>query len=92
MENHTINEAGIEEIRQQLIAKCKDNEFLGWLADDLKDSKETQGMLGSWAWELECALDEGGSEIEIPSRYTKSGHVEWLSVSDSGVDVEVVDA
>jgi len=89
MKNHTINTNGIQQIAEQLKAQCKPNVFDGWLEDDLIGSRRSQEMLSSWATELEDVLNSGnGDEIEISQHDTISGHIELLSVTDEGIDIE----
>jgi hypothetical protein len=89
MKTHTINTNGIQQIVEQLKAKCKPSVFNGWLDDDLIDSRESKEMLSSWASDLEAVLDqENGDEIEISEHHTISGHTEFLSVTDEGIDIE----
>ena len=88
MKIHRVNAMGLEMIRQELLSKCKPSVFNGWLDDDLVHSKESQDMLLAWASELEDVLDAAnGDSIEVSQFDTKSGHVEDLSISDSGIDV-----
>ena len=88
MKIHRVNKLGLEMIRQELISKCKPSVFDGWLDDDLIDSKSSQEMLGAWANDLEEALDaDNGDFVEVCWSMTESGHVEHLSISDSGFDV-----
>ena len=89
MNNHTINEIGIKQIAEQLKSACKPSVFDGWLEDDLIESRRSQEMLSAWATELEDTLNSGnGDEIEICQHLTNSGHVEWIAVTDEGIDVE----
>jgi len=88
MKKHTINENGMQQIVDQLKAQCKPSVFDGWLDDDLIDSRRSQEMLSAWASELEEVLDSGnGDEIEISQHDTISGHIEFLSVTDEGIDI-----
>ena len=92
MKIHRVNAMGLEMIRQELLSKCKPSVFNGWLDDDLVHSKESQDMLLAWASELEDVLDAAnGDSIEVSQFDTKSGHVEDLSISDSGIDVTFED-
>jgi len=89
MKKHIINEIGMQQIVEQLKAQCKPNVFDGWLDDDLIGSRRSQEMLSSWATELEDVLNSGnGDEIEISQHDTISGHIEFLSVTDEGIDIE----
>ena len=89
MKSHTINEIGMQQIVNQLKAKCKPSVFDGWLDADLIDSRRSQQMLSSWAAELEDVLDSGnGDEIEISKHDTISGHTEHLSVTDDGISIK----
>ena len=89
MKTHTINENGMQQIVDQLKSQCKPIVFDGWLDDDLIDSRRSQEMLSAWASELEDVLDSNnGDEIEISHNDTISGHIEFLSVTDEGIDVE----
>ncbi|MDA8647177.1 hypothetical protein N9L75_03750 [Porticoccaceae bacterium] len=84
---HTVNSKGLEMIRQELLSRCKPEAFNGWLEDDLRDSKESNDIVGEWASLLEGVLDDGnGDSVEIGQFYTKSGHVEHLCISDEGID------
>lgn len=88
MKMHRVNKVGLEMIRQELLSRCKPSVFNGWLDDDLVHSKESQDMLLAWASEIEEALDaDNGDFVEVSQFYTKSGHVEHLSIDDSGIDV-----
>jgi len=89
MKTHTINTNGIQQIVDQLKAKCKPSVFNGWLDDDLIDSRESKEMVSSWASDLEAVLDqENGNEIEISEHQTISGHTEFIYVTDEGIDIE----
>ena len=89
MKTHTINTNGIQQIVDQLKAKCKPSVFDGWLDDDLVDSRRSQEMLSAWASGLETVLDEeNGDEIEISEHQTISGHTEFIYVTDEGIDIE----
>lgn len=89
MKSHTINEIGMQQIVDQLKAKCKLSVFDGWLDADLIDSRRSQEMLSAWAAELEDVLDSGAAdEIEISQHDTVSGHTEHLSVTDDGIDLK----
>ena len=88
IKRHTVNKLGLEMIRQELLSRCKSSVFGGWLGDDLIHSKESQNIIGAWATNLEEALDaDNGDFVEVCWSMTKSGHVEDLSIRDSGVDV-----
>jgi len=89
MKTHIINKSGMQQIVEQLKAKCKPSVFDGWLEDDLINSRDSQEMLSAWAADLEETLNsENGDEIEIPQHQTNSGHIEFLYVTDEGIDVE----
>jgi len=89
MKKHTINEIGMQQIVDQLKSQCKPSVFDGWLEDDLIGSRRSKEMLSSWATELEDMLNSGnGDEIEISQHDTISGHIEFLSVTDEGIDIE----
>tara|TARA_B110000259_G_scaffold181422_1_gene223452 strand:+ start:524 stop:967 length:444 start_codon:yes stop_codon:yes gene_type:complete len=89
MKTHTINKNGMQQIVDQLKARCKPSVFDGWLDDDLIDSRESKAMLAAWASDLETVLDdENGDNIEISAHDTISGHTEFLSVTDQGIDIE----
>ena len=89
MKRHIINEIGMQQIVDQLKSQCKPSVFDGWLDDDLIGSRRSKAMLSSWASDLEGVLDSGnGDEIEISQHDTISGHTEFLSVTDEGIDVE----
>tara|TARA_R110000851_G_scaffold2619_1_gene10710 strand:+ start:29 stop:316 length:288 start_codon:yes stop_codon:yes gene_type:complete len=90
MKTHTINKHGMQQIVNQLKAKCKPSVFDGWLDDDLIDSRESKAMLGAWASDLEETLDsKNGDEIEISEHQTISGHTEFIYVTDEGIDTKV---
>ena len=90
MKTHTINKHGMQQIVNQLKAKCKPSVFDGWLDDDLIDSRESKAMLSAWASDLEETLDsENGDEIEISEHQTISGHTEFIYVTDEGIDTKV---
>ena len=90
MKTHTINKHGMQQIVNQLKAKCKPSVFDGWLDDDLIDSRESKEMLGAWASDLEETLDsKNGDEIEISEHQTISGHTEFIYVTDEGIDTKV---
>ena len=90
MKTHTINKHGMQQIVNQLKAKCKPSVFDGWLDDDLIDSRESKAMVSSWASDLEAVLDqENGDEIEISEHQTISGHTEFIYVTDEGIDTKV---
>ncbi len=89
MKTHTINKNGMQQIVDQLKAKCKPSVFNGWLDDDLIDSRESKEMLSAWASDLEAVLDqENGDEIEISEHQTISGNTEFIYVTDEGIDIE----
>jgi len=89
MKKHIINEIGMQQIVDQLKSQCKPSVFDGWLEDDLIGSRRSKEMLSSWATELEDMLNSGnGDEIEISQHDTISGHIEFLSVTDEGIDIE----
>jgi len=91
IKKHTVNKLGLEMIRQQLLSRCKPSVVNGWLDDDLISSRRSQEMLSAWATALEDVLDSGnGDELEISQHHAISGHVEHLSVTDEGIDVEEV--
>jgi len=78
----------MQQIAEQLKAKCKPSVFDGWLDADLIDSRRSQEMLSEWAAELEDVLNSGnGDEVEISQHDTISGHTEHLSVSDHGINI-----
>ena len=81
MKTHTINKHGMQQIVNQLKAKCKPSVFDGWLDDDLIDSRESKEMLGAWASDLEETLDsKNGDEIEI-SEHQRFQATQSLSTS-----------
>lgn len=93
MKSHMINENGMQQIVDQLKAKCKPSVFDGWLDDDLINSRRSQEMVSAWAAELEEVLDTGnGDEVEISQHDTISGHTEHLSVTAQGVNIQEVSA
>tara|TARA_R110002020_G_scaffold423752_4_gene632891 strand:- start:844 stop:1314 length:471 start_codon:yes stop_codon:yes gene_type:complete len=83
MKTFKINKTGMLEIENILTSKCKSSYF---------DRTDGDCILG-WAVELEdemnnVYLSHGVSDqIEISPHETKSGEVEWLSVSEKGIDV-----
>lgn len=87
-----VNEIGLEEIRQQLIKKLKPNRY-DYHSDEMIGSKEQDNYLCSYASEIEEAMDDWtkNGEVELSQHQTKSGHVEFLSVSEDGFYVERAD-
>ena len=86
---HLINKVGLEEIRQQLITKLKPNRY-DFQSDEMVGSKEQDNYLSSYATDLEAAMDDwtNNSEVEVSQHETKSGHPEFLSVSEDGFYVD----
>jgi hypothetical protein len=91
----------MKQIAEQLQSKCKPSVFDGWLDADLIDSRRSQEMVSAWAAELEDALNSGDGEesvfsstvhVEISQHDTKSGHTEYLSVSEDGINVNEMSA
>ena len=77
---YTVNAAGLAEIQEFLA----DNHKLG-------GDHFTADMLRAWAADAEFQLAEGNSPtIEIKSRDTLSGHTETYTISDAGLDAEIV--
>lgn len=73
---HTINAAGLAEIRAFLEARHK----LGHFTDE---------QISKWAAEAEAHADEGnGAYIDLPARDAISGHTEILDISPAGVDAQ----
>ena len=92
---YQINEAGLEQIRQQLITKLKPNNY-NYQSDDFVGTREQDNMLGLWAADLEQAIDSyiydfenenpEGAEVELCKFSTKSGRTEFLSVTKSAIE------
>ena len=77
---YTVNDTGLAEIQEFLA----DNHKLG-------GDHFTADMLRAWAADAEFQLAEGNSPtIEIKSRDTVSGHTEACTISDAGLDAEIV--
>jgi len=87
MKIYNINKVGILEIEKILEVKCKPSYF-----EDLNSDSFL-----AWAIELEDHMNENerdgcpSDQIEIAPRITDSRHVEWLSVSEEGVDVKNIE-
>jgi len=86
---HLINKIGLEEIRQQLIKKKKPNGY-DYHKDEMVGSKEQDKYLNAYASDIEEAMDDwtNNGEVELSMLETKSGHVEFLSVSEQGFYVD----
>lgn len=75
----TVNQTGLREIYEFLTDNHKQDEF-------------TEAMLNAWAEEAEFQMGEGNPPtIEIKAWDSVSGHAVEFTVSDAGVDVEVID-
>lgn len=75
----TINQTGIREIYE-------------FLTDNHKQEEFTESMLNAWAADAEFQMDEGNPPtIEIKAWDSVSGHTVEFTVSDAGVDVEVIE-
>lgn len=76
----TINAQGIREIENFLAFHHKQGHHMG--ADQLR----------AWAADAEFQMDEGNTPtIEIRAWDSQSGHTETYTISDAGVDTELVD-
>ena len=76
----TVNATGLAEIQE-------------FLADSHKLGGDhfTSDMLRAWAADAEFSLAEGnGAAIEISSRDSVSGRTETYTISDAGLDAEIV--
>lgn len=77
----TVNQVGLNEIA----------EFLGSHHKLGRDHFSSE-MLRAWADDAEFQLAEGNdASIEIKSWDTLSGHTETFSISDAGIDSEVIE-
>ena len=84
---HTVNAAGLEEIRKFLVARHKRGVEL--YADRLASTRK---MLLAWAEDADFQLAEGNpAAIELSSRDSVSGCAEECRISDAGLSAEVVD-
>lgn len=86
---YLINKVGLEEIRQQLIAKLKSNGY-DWQLDEFIGSREQDRLLNAYASDLEDVINDPGMaeaiwEVELSEHTTKSGHVEFLSVGQVSI-------
>jgi hypothetical protein len=80
MEIKTINQAGLEEIRQFLATYHK------------KGHDMTEAMLCAWCEDAEDSLGNGNPPmIEIGAWDSVTGSPVTLTVSDAGVDTQVID-
>ena len=78
--SRTINTTGLREIADFLAA----NHRLG-------GEHFTSDMLNAWAADAEFQMSEGNSPtIEIKSWDALSGHTETYTISDAGLDAEIV--
>ena len=87
MKTYTLNQAGIEHIRLQLVDKLKDAE---WFDAPLSDSAETRAMLSEWAAEIEedsLSRREPFGEAELSQHQTKSGHTQFIYAGEEHFDV-----
>ena len=91
MKIYTINEAGLEHIRLQLIEKLKNGNTKEWFEEEhLKDSTDTKNMLSAWASDLEDDLDlnqRDWGEVELSQHHSKSGRTEFISVETGHFDI-----
>lgn len=84
---HTVNAAGLEEIREFLVARHKRG-FELYAARTASTSK----MLRAWADDADFQIAEGNpAAIELSSRDSVSGCTEEYRISDAGLSAEVVD-
>ena len=75
-----VNSAGLAEIQEFLAENHKHG-----------GAHFTADMLGAWAADAEFQLAEGNSPtIEISSRDSVSGHTETYTISDAGLEAEIV--
>ena len=89
MKRHTINDNGIEQLVNQFESKCKPSFFSDLLTDILRDPHGKQDIFSLCITDLEEALNNGtGDEIGISQYHTNSGHIEYLSVTPDGIDIE----
>jgi len=78
---YTVNEAGLAEIKDFLSKKHK-----------MGGDHFTLEMLHAWASEAEFQLGEGNpASIEIGSMYSVSGRPEIYTISDAGLDAQVIE-
>jgi hypothetical protein len=76
----TINTIGIQEIESFLAFHHK------------KGHHFSQEQLRAWAADAEFQMDEGNTPtIEIPAWDSQSGHTETFTISDAGVDTQMVE-
>lgn len=81
VKQYTVNKAGTQEIRQFLADKHK-------LGGDHFD----ESMIHAWAADAEFQLGEGNpASIEIRSFDSISGRTENYTITDAGLDVEMVE-
>ena len=81
VKQYTVNEAGMQEIRQFLADKHK-----------LGGGHFDESMIRDWAADAEFQLGEGNpASIEIRAWDSISGHTEEYTISDAGLDVEMVE-
>ena len=95
---YQINEVGLEQIRQQLITKLKQNGY-NYQGNDFIGTRQQELMLNLWAQDLEQAMDSyvyhfdnespEGAEVELCKFSTLSGRTEFLSVTTSGINEEI---
>jgi len=95
---YQINEVGLEQIRQQLITKLKQNGY-NYQGNDFIGTRQQELMLNLWAQDLEQAIDSyvydfdnespEGAEVELCKFSTISGRTEFLSVTKSGINEEI---
>ena len=78
---YTVNAAGLSEIAAFLAAHHKKG-----------GDHFTTDMLSAWASDAERQLGDGNTAtIEIRSWDTVSGHTETYTISEAGIDTEVVE-
>ena len=81
VKQYTVNEAGMQEIRQ-------------FLAEHHKRGRDyfSNDEIFAWAADAEFQLGEGNPAcIEIRAWDSTSGHTEEYTISDAGLDVEMVE-
>lgn len=80
IKRYSVNDKGLAEIKAFLAKKHK-----------LGGDYFTPAMLRAWAEEAEFQIDEGNpASIEIRSFDSVSGHTEELTLSEEGLNCEIV--
>lgn len=91
MKIYTINNAGLEHIRLQLVDKLAEGTTKEWFEKEhLKNSSDTKSMLSAWASDIEDDLDlnqRDWGEVELSQHHSKSGHTEFISVETGHFDI-----